>query len=42
MHGTIFNDNFQCNIVAQKIDTCNMASADDFEHNICCHKVLYN
>ena len=22
LHGTIFNDNFQRNIVAQKIDTC--------------------
>ena len=30
LHGTIFNDNFERNIVAQKIDTCNMASADNF------------
>ena len=42
LHGTIFNDNFERNIVAQKSDTCNMASADDFERNICYHNVLYN
>ena len=30
--GTIFNDNFNAN--TQKIDTCNMASADDFQRYI--------
>ena len=30
LHGTICNDNFQSNIVAQKIETCNMVFADDF------------
>ena len=30
LHGKMFKDNFYPNIVAQNIDTCNMASADNF------------
>ena len=30
LHRTIFNHTFYRNLVAQKIDTCNIASADDF------------
>ena len=30
LHRTILNGNFERNIVAQKIDTRNLASADDF------------
>ena len=36
---TIFNAIYCCH---KKIDTCNMASADDFWRSICCRNVLHN
>ena len=42
LQGVVFNENFYGNTVAQKIDSCKMAFADDFQRNICCRNGLYH